>query len=627
MRKLTWALLWLLLTSPGVVAGTKEFEAGTTSRPPVIVTLQRSPLVTAAADRLASFLQAVLKQPIELRQEPNTAPYLIVLADYTVLSSYDVQRPAPNADEAFVIAPLIRGGQHILLIAGQTDHGVQQGIYQVMRTARYAKRAVLVPGNTYHSTPFIRLRGSHLGGYTRKVFGVDKDASGPVIAAPSEQLAWNHWENWDVERIGQYIDMLSFFGYNLLETMASISARLSGGSEQERQEARSRLEELVQHCRENGMLHQLQYNGTLFDKGDTIPYGPDTRDRYLDHYSKSAQAMAPYLDRVLTHWVDAGGWDNTPDHPCTAQMLQELHMQIDADFRKVNPGIKSILSLWFLDHRAYRKWVGYEGVDTILQGDRIPPEIGLAISRTYRPDEAKKIVAAGHEAGVWGWYLADHELVYTMHVHTHPLREYFGSLPREASQLLGFHTLSNCQSETNLYSIYVGARMMWDPYQDPDVYLREIARLIYGPRNEEAVFRALKAIADVRCGKRCRGYWNPEGSSKQEALDDGTPSFNGVRNFKQAFEQAQSAWKKLQRVQIDASYTPPLRFNRPVEVLLDELKGNVQAIATYMQVLKDRQRGREPRVEVPRAAGPFEYYERMQYLKPGEVYWPFTVVQ
>src|SRR5205085_1683111 len=154
----------------------------------------------------------------------------------------------------------------------------------------------------------------------------------------------------------------------------------------------------------------------------------------------------------------------------------------------------------------------------------------------------------------------------------------------------------NCQRETNIYSIYVGARMLWDPKRDPEEYLREIARLIYGPKLEESVFRALKTIADVRCGKQCRAYFNPR---------------NGV-SLEDGYKQASDAWGGLKNAAIDPNYAPPIKFHRPPQVLLEELKGHVQAVAMYMQFLKDKQEGRSELTEVPTSPGPFEYYERLQ---------------
>jgi len=259
------------------------------------------------------------------------------------------------------------------------------------------------------------------------------------------------------------------------------------------------------------------------------------------------------------------------------------------------------LSLWNMQNPSYDRWKGYQpkGVDTILKSGKIPPEVGIAMSRIYRDEEAKKITEAQHPAAIWGWYLADNELTYTMHVHTHVMQEFFKQLPPGAGERVFFYSLDNCQRETNIYSIYVAARMLWYPKGDPEQYLREIARLVYGPKLEEPVFRALKTIADVRCGKNCRAYYNPKNGL---GLEDG-------------YKQATDAWDALKDAAIDPSYIPPVKFHRSPQVLLEELKGHIQVVAMYMQFLKDKQEGKPNPREVPQAPGPFESYERLQYLQ------------
>jgi hypothetical protein len=199
---------------------------------------------------------------------------------------------------------------------------------------------------------------------------------------------------------------------------------------------------------------------------------------------------------------------------------------------------------------------------------------------------------------VWGWYIADQELVYTMHVHTHQLADAVAKIPDDARETLGFYCLDNCQRETNVYSVYVGAQMLWNPRGDPETYLREVARLIYGTKLEEPTFLALKATADIRCGKQCRGYWNPRSDKS-----------NGVVGFEEACRQSMAAWEGIKDLVIDESYVAPIRFHSTPQVLLAELKEQSRALATYMQFLKDK------KTEVPTSSGPFETYERFQYLQ------------
>ena len=621
--------------------GVGEFEIGAVDAPPEIVTKSGdTPLLRTARDRLIGYLKRLTGVTPPQGRKDSAARYQILLGDASLAKEWGVAPPQATA-ESFTLAPIRNDGRSLLVISSQSEQGLKRGIYHLMQNLSLKKNSLTVADAVVQSRPFFAGRGTHLGGYVRQVFNL-KNPNGfsPEILATPEQLAWNRWSRWEPERIADYVDMLDFFGYNLIEVGAAHLMPAKGASPSERAKLESRRDALVRGVRRNGMQLRVKLDGTLSGGGDNkgaVPYGSDTRHLYEEYYRRTAEAVAPFADSVLTHWLDAGAWKSTPEHPCTIAMLQDLHMQIHRAFKKVNAKIQSVLSLWALDQvgrgTGNLGWQGYKGVDSILKSGLIPPEVGLAMHGRVRLAEARKIVAAGHPASVWGWYLADNELVYTMHAHTHLLADYLHSLPEESRDLVQLHTLSNCQAETNLYSIYVGVRMLTDPHGDPNAYLREVARLVYGPKGEEPVFQGLKAIADVRCGKACSGYWNPKVAARIKAATDkpkgsrdvNVQTTNGVVSFEQALEQATAAWNGLNGFEIDRGYTPPLRFHRPVETLLQELKGHVEAVAKYMQFLKDRQMGKQPPTEVPGAHGPFEYYERMKRLYPGEVFWPATV--
>jgi hypothetical protein len=59
----------------------------------------------------------------------------------------------------------------------------------------------------------------------------------------------------------------------------------------------------------------------------------------------------------------------------------------------------------------------------------------------------------------------------------------------------------------NIFTMYASAQLLWNPDRDPDEILREIALGIYGPRNGEPVYRALKLIEDARSGPTWDTYW------------------------------------------------------------------------------------------------------------------------
>jgi hypothetical protein len=617
MKQLLNAAMTLALLGGMVDVSAAENDAplqiGATGAPPRVVLLEYDAVTSGAAERLAMYMGDLTGTSPQLTYRIPVAGSAIVLGGPAIAKEYGITGPDSGSSESFSIAPISRNGRTLLVVSGQSGVGVKQGVYHVLRNMHTHNGNLLLDNATTQITPFLKVRASHLGGYT--VQHLNTATGGRLTKgarATPDQEQWNLIQHWEPQRLGAYVDMLDFFGYNNIECPPGFY------SPKDRQSSTTeRRKTLRGHALRNGMTTTLKIDGTMAGSGDgAVPYGDDTSTSYASYYRGFAETAARDSDYVLTHWVDAGGWKSTPEHPCTIELLQDLHMKIYREFQHVNPAIQSYLSLWNLDNPAYQRWLGYRGVDTILNSGKIPPEVGIAMHKGYRPIEAARITGTSHPAGVWSWYVADNELLYTMHVHTHIMQKYFASLPREAASQIAFHELDNCQRETNIYSIYVGARLMWDPYQDSDIPLREIARLVYGPKLEQPVFDALKAIADVRCGGGpCRGMWNPGATSATRTLDttDGITS-NGVVTFADGYFQANAAWKALQNVQIDSSYVTPVRFHRDSGVLLAELKGHTKAVAMYMQYLKDRLDHKPVLTEVPRAPGAFEYYERMRWV-------------
>jgi hypothetical protein len=591
----------LIVLIPGLlIAAETPLQLGEKGSPPAVVMRSADTRVASTAvTKLTTYFAAISgKAPPTTPQKIN-----IVVGDSSVAKEYDVKLPDASCDESFSIAPVTRGEQTIIVVSGSTDKGMKQGIYHLLRNISLDGDQIILNYATTQQSPFIRLRVTHVGGAMHQAFDRDTGRRLPKTIPPTkEQLYWNHIDQWEPQRVGEYADLMDFFGYNGIEEPPVFYQ-----PDPNEDVATARRKTLREHLDANGMIGVAKIDGTLMNDSGAVPYGADTKSQYDDYYRAMAERAGPYNEFVLTHWVDAGGWKSTPDHPCTIELLQDLHMQMDREFRRVNPNIRSILSLWNLQNTSYDRWKGYQpaGVETILNSGKIPPEVGIAMSKIYRADEAQKILAAMHPLAVWSWYMADNELIYTMHVHTHQLQDYFRQLPPDAGPELLMHVMDNCQRETNFCSVYVAGRLMWDPKQDADVYLREIARITYGPKLEEPVSKGLKAIADLRCGEKgCIGFWHPDA--------DGS---NGVRSFDEALKQATNAWEQLRDAQIDLGYVEPIKFHEPPATLLAELKDQVQAVATYMQFLKDKQQGRVPATAVPRAQGPFETYERLQYLQ------------
>ena len=144
------------------------------------------------------------------------------------------------------------------------------------------------------------------------------------------------------------------------------------------------------------------------------------------------------------------------------------------------------------------KWPGYESVETVLKAGILPDDVGVAMHGRFRLQEARAIARSGRRAGVWGWYLADDEVMPSLHVHADIMGDYFNAMPREASRLLDWHSVdSNCHL-LNVPSLYIAGQLLIDPSQSADRLLHEFCRRAFGKAGE-GFATGLDAVNRTRC--------------------------------------------------------------------------------------------------------------------------------
>src|SRR5207237_6397682 len=108
------------------------------------------------------------------------------------------------------------------------------------------------------------------------------NAFGPESLATPQQLAWNHIEHWELPRVSDYIDMLNFFGYNLIETEPQHLVVNKNQSAAVQEETARLRDLLVSRIRRNGMRQMMHFPGTLtgddkrfehLSNEKSVPYG------------------------------------------------------------------------------------------------------------------------------------------------------------------------------------------------------------------------------------------------------------------------------------------------------------------------------------------------------------------
>jgi hypothetical protein len=332
---------------------------------------------------------------------------------------------------------------------------------------------------------------------------------------------------WSEARLRRHIEMLKAFGFNSIQVTVPTVALWCGA---DLESWRQRQLFMLKTARELGMsTSQFLWGAAVADparKGSGMLesqqvseldwHKPDDRERLLAWYRGQAE-LAPYVDRVITHWVDPGHTQQGG-----IDTVVEMHNAIMAIFRERNPRIQGCLSAWFMDDFAGKRYPGYTDEGVLAARKTLDRDSGVALGRfnyscdgrntgggnagTTLADRESRvsgeildaIAAAGRQAGVWGWYTADIEINPALHVRTEVMQNYFRNLPPQTRTKLAWHSVDDNFAGLNMQNLYVAGRLMQDPSLDAQALLAEFCRGFVGGANAPALAAALRAIEQAR---------------------------------------------------------------------------------------------------------------------------------
>jgi hypothetical protein len=380
--------------------------------------------------------------------------------------------------------------------------------------------------------------------------------------------------------------MLDMLGFNAIQVSDEVGERYALRFAKPREHWFQELCELLKHAEKLG-LHRILFmwgasiglpapEGAphVFSSRGFNPYDPDDKPVWEDHLSYLS-GYAPYIDELLTHWGDPGGFEGA-----TIQDAQRIHMRIWEEFKKKNPALRSIFSLWMLHHAHYGRWSGYEGPETIIKDDILPKEVSLAMHARINPRGARLIKKSGRRCGPWVWYMADNEIFPGLHVHTGWLEEYFQSLPHDIGEAVEFHGVEmNCH-QLNYPSVYVAARKLWDPYEPANQILSDFCHLAFGPHVGETMLQGYRAIAHTRC---VSDYGHRDVILGRKS-DIGKTY---IGNPKEEGEEAQSAVEALGNTEVDENWIPRLPLPTSPKQMMMDLKIHLQEIMHFIRFRMD----------------------------------------
>lgn len=593
----------LLLVLAFVIAGrtsTTAAESIALTRDHVAASLivypRNDQLLANTARKLAAYVKAQtdLEIPIateEVLAAPHRSTTLIVLdgtPEHRLAAklgqAIDLSSEDPDAYHLRAVAAGANSGP-LILAAGRGASGAKYAAYRLMRELEITGGEARLRPMDVAAAPWIKTRSVSLF----NVWGM-----------PVELTRRHNPESWSVERLEQYLDMYDSFGFNAIESHDRFNDNyLEPLFGLNRAAWREKVLRMCAHAHENGQQFFLRIWGhTVMETPKyTEPLGPTAsvpkrlaylcvndpvqRKRweeeilgyYVTHY-------AGRIDHLIGHWCDPGVCRK---NGCDFTTPLKLQMELHRAFKAVDPHFTSSFSLWFFDvtknnRAAWARggWPGYETDFDLINAGILDHDVVIATATTkpdsYRDDVVSAINSAGHQAAVWTWYRADHEIRPSLHVHLHErLGDYFRNLPASAHQLAWHNVERNVHGAANTANYYVAGRLMWEPSLDVDALLREFLTLVYGSENAAKVMPAYLAIERIRCHS-CDKNW-------EKARFTGA----GTDNPRADLATAQAALDLLASVRIDAGFRPRLPLDvSPAQIVLD-LKASLEVIRDFAQ--------------------------------------------
>lgn len=406
---------------------------------------------------------------------------------------------------------------------------------------------------------------------------------------------------WSPDRLRRHLAMLHAFGFNAIQTSAAGQLPLNAGVEDAAWEAKMVL--LMQTAREMGMsVTFFKWGSFLYDNakraylGDLDWHAPADRALLEAEYRHQAR-YAPYVDRVITHWVDPGG-PKTDCPECSIDTAVEMHNRIVSLFAEANPRVSSYFSTWAMNWIDWPHWRGYEGVQTVAGHPALDQSVGIALECSNfssdgltvdpqaRLDAAAfaAITRAGRKVGIWCWYTGDIEIQPSLHVHTALLERYFRHLGAAAPDGMDWHTIDDCSSGLNMHNLFIAGRLMRDPSLDAGDLLDEYVAGLVGDRAAPAVRAGLDAIELAR-GRSLRygidvsrAELAPPGAERRPTLD--------TRWLADAAQQVAAAAALVEPLTLAPTRDAAWPVTMPPAEFVEELKAHLHAVGRMLEVLQ-----------------------------------------
>ena len=296
-------------------------------------------------------------------------------------------------------------------------------------------------------------------------------------------------------------------------------------------------------------------------------YEDEETFRLFDRYYTKYAELAPYVDRLISHYFDPGALSDYND-------VIKFNKLLEKKFLAANPNMKFGIDTWGNPRFA----------DALIANQSDLPgymmlELTLPASAASRTEFRNKAKQNGFESGVWGWYTAEYETdqMAGMSVNAKVLKSVYRQMRSDADHA-GIPVYWSEMSATHIYNIftmYAAAQLLIDPERDPDELLLEIAEMVFGAKYKEQIFEVLSLIQDARSGDSWDTYWWTRADYILKSKNRQIAHWNDI------LVRAEKAEYLLQHLKENADFTPSIPLPKSPAVMIGMILPHVMQIKQY----------------------------------------------
>ena len=533
-----------------------------------VVASPKSPLEQRITEQLTDYLGKVLGQPARLvtriEDVPSSVPAILLFSTPQGLP-LDLRVPE-GSPEAFSLATGRVGSHEIAVAGGRTELGLKQAIHRLVIKSRQDPAALVIPDLNLSEKPWIPQREYTVAGWGPQLVR-------GVFTNPNADSHFDIWRYTD-EQLEQYVNMFDWFGYSGCQIgEACVSYVLTGSPEA----TQARNRKFFQAASRNGQqrtysLWAAQFNDYGWEdptvtytpaEGHTAYDDPKVRATFEKYYNIYAR-MAPYIDRLIAQFYDAGSLTDRQDVFKYMKLLEKK-------FHAVNPKIAMAINSWATPPKFLDEFTQQGFKDIML----------LELSMPYQPGQREHIhelaKKKGWPIGMWSWYRTgmESDQYSAMFVNAKILKHFFQEIKNGICKIQPFDYWSEMESHhlNNIYSHYVAGALLWNPELDPQALLSEVSDCIWGPRNGPKVCQVLNFIQDMRSGEDWyRDFW----------WDNPQHKF-GTDNPAEDARRGAEALAILKGLKTDEKYVPKFPLPFPPETFIDLMIPQVEQIRLFAE--------------------------------------------